>query len=764
MRIPTFTWITPTPGTTLGNTATVNASYAVAGFDSGTVRYSINGNPWTTAGDASQNAIAVSVGANTLQLIAEKTTGGVTYVGYSTVNTFNVSALAAPTVTITSPSAGAVVNGDITVTSANGTEYQIDGGAWIALANNIDTTALVNGSHTLRVKGGNPVGYSDIITIVINNGVTPVFTWTTPVTGSTIANTTTANATYTVSNFDNGSVTYSVNGGAWTAAGNTNQNGIAVQTGTNTIQLRATKTVQGVATIGYSSINTFIVANASAPVVTITNPSAGSTVSGNVSVTTINGTEYQIDGGSWIAIATNIDTTALVNGSHTLRVRGGNPLGYSDTITIVVNNGVVPSFTWITPVPGTILSETATVDSTYTVANFDTGSVAYSINGGAWIAAGDAAQNGINVNIGTNTIQLRATKTIQGVTTTGYSSINTFIIASASAPTITITNPSAGSTVSDSVNVTSVNGTEYQIDGGSWVALATAIDTTLLTNGSHILRARGGNPTGYSDISVMTVDNHDLSIPTVSSFTPADGTINVGVSVGFNANDTKIALTFSEPMDALTLNNSNIKLFKYGTDIEVPVNDIMSSSGNTIVHIIPATELDYATQYYITVAGVKDAAGNALTAVWDISNKSSHEFTTVAQPIGILGAEASVMTKSSGTADNTYVNGWEWVMRITLPTNENNLSLKMSDWISGSNVLPAANNIEYYSSQIGAGLGSSASPVQITAANTYPASVLVSSDADPTRAGIQTDIHILVKIPASTPSGSYSASYGIESH
>jgi len=523
---PSFAWTTPIAGSTIANTATIDATYTVTNFDTGTVAYSINGSAWTATGDSAQNGITVQVGTNTLQLRASKTINSVTTTGYSSVNTFTVSAPVAPTVTITAPTAGSTVSGSVTVTATNGTEYQVDGGSWVAIATTVDTTLLVNGSHTLRARGGTPTGYSDTMSIVVNNGVVPSFVWTSPVAGSTIANTATVDSTYTVTNYDTGTVEYSINGSAWTTAGNAAQNAITVQTGTNTLQLRATRTVSSVVTTGYSSINTFVVAPSLAPTVTITAPTAGATVSGSVTVTATNGTEYQVDGGSWIAIATAIDTTLLINGSHTLRARGGSPLGYSDIITMVVNNGVVPTFVWTTPTPGSTIANTATVNASYTITNFDNGTVMYSINGGTWAGAGDAAQNAITVQTGTNTLQLRASKIINSIAYTGYSSVNTFTVAAPVAPTVTITAPTAGGTVSGSVTVTATNGTEYQVDGGSWIAIATAIDTTLLTNGSHILRARGGTPTGYSDIATMVVNNGVVPTFVWTSPTPGSAIAN----------------------------------------------------------------------------------------------------------------------------------------------------------------------------------------------------------------------------------------------
>jgi hypothetical protein len=80
---------------------------------------------------------------------------------------------------------------------------------------------------------------------------------------------------------------------------------------------------------------------------------------------------------------------------------------------------------------------------------------------------------------------------------------------SPAAPEVSITSPEAGDIVSGEVTITTVNGDEYQVDGGDWVAIETAWDTTEVINGSHIIRARGTDDgiTGYSDYIMVIVQN-----------------------------------------------------------------------------------------------------------------------------------------------------------------------------------------------------------------------------------------------------------------
>ncbi len=114
-----------------------------------------------------------------------------------------------------------------------------------------------------------------------------------------------------------------------------------------------------VATDSSSNANTQIVQydvvadDAVVPVIAITAPAAGATVSGSTVFTfTTNGAgttaaQVSIDGGSWFDATTNANpgtyatsTTAFSDGSHTIRVRDtvASVVGYSDYLTFIINN------------------------------------------------------------------------------------------------------------------------------------------------------------------------------------------------------------------------------------------------------------------------------------------------------------------------------------------------------------------------------------------------------------------------------------------
>ena len=123
-------------------------------------------------------------------------------------------------------------------------------------------------------------------------------------------------------------------------------------------------------------------------------------------------------------------------------------------------------------------------------------------------------------------------------------------------PTVSMTSPANGSTVSGSVTVSAnasdnvgVAGVQFQLDGANLGAEDTTApysiswDTTASANGSHSLTAvardAAGNKTTSSPVSV-TVSNSsgDTTPPTVSMTAPANGsTVSGSVTVSANASD-----------------------------------------------------------------------------------------------------------------------------------------------------------------------------------------------------------------------------------
>ena len=117
--------------------------------------------------------------------------------------------------------------------------------------------------------------------------------------------------------------------------------------------------------------------------------------------------------------------------------------------------------------------------------------------------------------------------------------------------------------------------------------------------------------------SFMTGATADTTPPTVTSVSPLDGTINICLSETLRA-------TFSEPMDATTINTSTFTVTDNGT----PVAGTVSYDAVTrVASFTPASPTGFVAgkQYVVTLkggsTGVKDDAGNALVTakVWAVT-------------------------------------------------------------------------------------------------------------------------------------------------
>ncbi len=280
------------------------------------------------------------------------------------------------------------------------------------------------------------------------------------------------------------------------------------------------------------------------------------------------------------------------------------------------------------------------------------------------------------------------------------------------------------------------------------------------TNATYQISATTVQPDGLTTASTYFLMPAaivpDVTPPTVEQFYPANGSATASVS-------TAIVLLFNELMDITTFTAANVELYKTSGGPAIGISEIFGSPYFTIggvpkteLVVYPAADLEYGEEYTLTVtADVTDASGNPFVPLL----AGDYKFTTAAQVMGSLGIDYPIIViKQTGTPDNSYANGFEWVMRVTLPTNLPNLSLQFANWTNGLN---AANNMQYYSEQILAGSGSAGTPVNIATASTYPANVLVGIDADPTRDGIQTDIHIKLKIPVATPAGAHNTTFKV---
>jgi hypothetical protein len=584
----------------------------------------------------------------------------------------------------------------------------------------------------------------------------------------------------------------------WTVPSNTNPNAQGIATSTIVATDLAGRTNE-------TATNNTITIDSIAPIVTVFTATGITQTAALLTVTTneLATCKYASTTLSYaemteMATTTGVTThtqplTGLIAGtSYNYYVRcadaSGNTMGTSEVVTFTTTSIAAPTITVVTPAASATLSGTSTL--TFRTNAGATTDAYVSIDGAAWVAATTNANPGTYVldttDLTNGSHTLRVMDTV--ATVAGYSDYVTFLVSNGDgdAPAgLAITTADAtvnsdyytigGTITADPNNVT------IQVLNGSAVA-GTVIITTgdtdwsavvaLPQNATTTFMARATDPSGNSALStanatpglqdVVIIEDENVgadgTAPLFVAQAPAAGTTGVSISPD------NFYVSFDEALDPNTIGSSTVKLCLVSDESCTNPVDIGSpmlmEQGKMIRLGGPSVTLSYNTPYWIYVtAGVADLADNHITAH---GSTTTSQFTTETAPVGSFMTDAPVMVKTSGAAGGGYPDGWEWVMTVTLPTNLNHTALKFGNWASGSNSLAAGDNMQYYSEQIADDdTGGLNHPIAITAADTYPTNLTITNDADSSRPGIQTNIHIQVKLPSSTPAGSYSTSYGV---
>ena len=230
-----------------------------------------------------------------------------------------------------------------------------------------DTTKISNGSHTLKAIAKDTAGTSTTSagnTVTVSNAVAPpVVSITAPASGATVSGTATVTANAT-SSIGVASVQFQLDGvnvgSPLTAAPYTySWDTTKISNGSHTLKAIA-KDTAGTSTT--SAGDTVTVSNAVAPpVVSITAPAGGVTVSGTITVSgtassslSISSVQVSVDSGGFSnASGTNswsfsLDTASLSNATHTLTAKATDSSGAiasSSLVSITVNNGGGPTVT-----------------------------------------------------------------------------------------------------------------------------------------------------------------------------------------------------------------------------------------------------------------------------------------------------------------------------------------------------------------------------------------------------------------------------------
>lgn len=293
----------------------------------------------------------------------------------------------------------------------------------------------------------------------------------------------------------------------------------------------------------------------------------------------------------------------------------------------------------------------------------------------------------------------------------------------------------------NSNSVTTVVGSITLLSGQTnWSFIA-----PLAQNTSNTFMAVSTDEAGYSSgasnaVTITETPAADTTAPVISSIHPTSIT-QTGVTINW------------------TTNESSDTYIDYGLTSDYASST--SSSSMVTSHSKTLTNLLANTTYHYRVKS-KDAANNTATS-------NDYDFTTAinnSAALAVTGIDSVANQNGStgfATADNTFDNGWRWTFHVTVPSTETTFNMKFADFVSGSNSILAGTNIRFYSAQ-SSDASASTTAITITTANAYNSTgMTLSSDLSSGTAGRQIDVNVEMRVPISTPGGSYSTSYGVKS-
>ena len=315
-----------------------------------------------------------------------------------------------------------------------------------------------------------------------------------------------------------------------------------------------------------------------APTVTVTAPAAGSTVSGTVTVSAtasdnggqVASVQFKLDGQNLGAPDTTApysiswNTTAAANGPHTLSAHATDPtgnVGTSAPIGVTVSNAspdtTPPTASVTAPTAGSTVSGTVAVSASASDDSGQVASVQFKLDGQNLGAPDTTAPYSISWNTtaaanGAHTLSAQATDFAGNVGASAPISV-TVSNADTAAPTVAVTAPAAGATVSGTVTVSAsasddsgqVASVQFKLDGqdlgppDTTAPYSLSWNTTAVANGTHTLGAQATDPAGNSATASISVTvSNDTTPPSVSVTAPAPGAfVNGTVTVSASASD-----------------------------------------------------------------------------------------------------------------------------------------------------------------------------------------------------------------------------------
>ncbi len=616
-----------------------------------------------------------------------------------------------PTVSITAPANGATVSGTVSLTATASdavgvarVEFSVDG-----VLKNSDTTSPysyswnttteTNGSHTLIARAYDAAGNSaaNSVTVTASNVVpdttVPTVSITAPTSGSALSGSVSVNVTAS----DNVGVTrveISVDGIVKstdvTSPYSYSWNTFVEINGSHTVAARAFDAAGNSASVSVTVTISNVTPDTTPPTVSITAPSNGVTVSGNIPVNVtatdnvgVNRVEYSVDG---VSVSTDIaspfvfnwNTASYSNGSHTVTAKAfdaaGNNTSASITVTVsnVTPDTIPPTVSITAPANGATVSGSVNVTANASDA-IGVARVQFIVDG--VVKSTDSASpfsygwNTATETNGSHTLSAKAFDAAGNNTSASVTVTVSNATPDTTPPTISISAPANGATVSGtaSVNATASDGVgvtrvEISVDG---IVKSTDVtspysyswNTLVETNGSHAVTARAYDAAGNSASAsvTVTVSNTvpDTTLPTVSITSPINGTTVSG----------------NIPVNVTAADNVGVNRVVYFVD------GVSISTDNASPYVFNWNTASYSNVSHAVTARAYDAAGNSASAsvtvtVSNVTPDTTPPTASVTSPAN--GATVSGSVNISATAtDNIGVARVQFIVDGVVRSTDN---------------------------------------------------------------------------------------------
>lgn len=385
-----------------------------------TLRYRLNGGPWTTLASVESIPLVLEDGVWTLEVQAIDGAGNA-----ATVTRLIEVDTTLPTLAILAPEAGAHVRdvnlrweGSDPGSGLTMFQYRVDGGEW-SDAGLATTTVLTlpDGTHTVEVRAWDEAGNVRTASVQFTaDRSPPELTIISPADGAAVNG---SDVTVAWSCEDACSdlalVRYCLNDGPWTLLTSLDDLVMVLEDGAWSIKIQA---IDGA---GNSAVVTHLVeVDTTSPTLAITSPLSGLPLSsatvnvkwgGADSGTGLSGYQYRLDGGIWhdAGLAVSQELT-LTDGPHSVDVRACDRAGNVRTasVTFVIDTAP-PELTITSPASAALLNASqVTVEWSCEDAHSGVASVRYRLNEGPWTAVASAEPLVLVLEDGTWNVELQA--------------------------------------------------------------------------------------------------------------------------------------------------------------------------------------------------------------------------------------------------------------------------------------------------------------------------------------------------------------------